>query len=254
MEHTQAAQAAKQIKAILKKAYPTVKFSVKSDTYSNGDHVDVSYTDGPTAKEVEGKISQFKLGHFDGMTDCYEYSNSREDIPQTKFLFVNRDLSENTKELLKKEIMSMFGIENWNDNECRDKAGDYGYTLIWKAAQDRVFPWERPGSRSLPLTYLSPNPYFMIQVPAHPNTVFDETKFLSLLEHSLSLTIDEKLQVWSVVPKLSQDQINQLMAIFEEEKTKFADPKYSRYENQVKKLQSLRAQEWAEANKSTIEV
>ena len=41
---------------------------------------------------------QFEYGHFDGMTDMYEYSNSRDDIPQVKFIFVENSYSDETKQ------------------------------------------------------------------------------------------------------------------------------------------------------------
>ena len=42
-----------------------------------------------TVKEIKAYCNQFQYGHFDGMTDCYEYSNNRDDLPQAKFVFVN---------------------------------------------------------------------------------------------------------------------------------------------------------------------
>ena len=91
---TSAALCAKEIRKILKENFPTTKFRVRSSNFSMGDSVDVSWTDGPTNKKVNELIGHFQYGHFDGMTDMYEYSNSREDIPQTKFLSCDRNLSE----------------------------------------------------------------------------------------------------------------------------------------------------------------
>jgi hypothetical protein len=56
---------AKLVKAQLAIAFPGFKFSVKSD-YSS---VDVYWTDGPTAWEVDQVIKQYKFGGFDGSID-----------------------------------------------------------------------------------------------------------------------------------------------------------------------------------------
>lgn len=87
------AAAAKAIRKELKTAFPGVSFSVKSEAYSMGTSVNVYWTDGPTSKEVNSIIGKYQYGHFDGMIDCYEYSNRREDLPQVKFVFANRSMA-----------------------------------------------------------------------------------------------------------------------------------------------------------------
>lgn len=68
-----AKQAAANIRKELKKAFPKVKFGVRTRGH---DCVNVDWTDGPTAKEVEAIVSKYKGGHFDGMTDCYVSTKS----------------------------------------------------------------------------------------------------------------------------------------------------------------------------------
>jgi len=60
--------AAANIRTELKRAFPKVKFSVKSDYNS----VDIKWTCGPTAKQVEEITSKYKGGSFNGMEDIYE--------------------------------------------------------------------------------------------------------------------------------------------------------------------------------------
>ncbi len=89
---TEAAYTAKIIRAELKDRFPNTKFRVVSDTYSMGDSVDVTYERSATApdlKEVEAVVKKYQAGHFDGMTDCYEYSN-RTTGPTVKWVSVNR--------------------------------------------------------------------------------------------------------------------------------------------------------------------
>jgi len=102
---TQAAQAAKAIKQELYATFPGIEFSVKSSNYSMGSSVDVYYTDGPTTKEIEALTGKYQYGHFNGMTDMYEVSNSRDDIPQAKFVSVNRKMSEDVAASLIGELI-----------------------------------------------------------------------------------------------------------------------------------------------------
>lgn len=94
---TGAANCAAAIRTELKSAFIGVKFSVTSDTYSGGNSVHISWTDGPTVKEVEAITSKYQYGHFNGMEDLYEYSNNREDIPQAKYIQESRTMSDTAK-------------------------------------------------------------------------------------------------------------------------------------------------------------
>jgi hypothetical protein len=55
----------------------------------------------------------------------------------------------------------------------------------------------------------------------HPLTTFDETSFVNLLEHSLSLSTFEKKRVIDAIPTLSQFQIDELVKVFEDERVEF---------------------------------
>jgi hypothetical protein len=67
--------AASNIRTELKLAFPGVKFSVRSDKFSGGDSVDVTWTDGPTCDQVKRIIGKYAAGTFDGMTDSYDYES-----------------------------------------------------------------------------------------------------------------------------------------------------------------------------------
>lgn len=105
---TGAARCAYEIKQDLKKAFPHIKFSVSSDTFSMGDSVRISWQDGPTTDEVKKITGKRQEGHFDGMTDMYEYSNSRDDIAQAKYVQTSRQKSEKVKALLPQ-------LQQWSD-------------------------------------------------------------------------------------------------------------------------------------------
>lgn len=93
-EHAAAAQAIRQD---LKKAFPGVKFKVRSSSFSMGNSVDVDWIDGPTRDEVNRIIGRYQYGHFDGMQDLYEYTNRRDDIPQAKYVSGNRSMSDRVR-------------------------------------------------------------------------------------------------------------------------------------------------------------
>jgi|GEM_PF-1316993 len=91
-------KAAKMIRQELKKAFPSTKFSVTSSLFSMGNSVSISWTNGPTTASVKAITDKYQYGHFDGMTDCYEYSNSRKDIPQSKFVQASREITKDIYE------------------------------------------------------------------------------------------------------------------------------------------------------------
>jgi hypothetical protein len=70
------ARASANIKRELSQAFPGIAFSVRSDSFSGGDSVDVHWENGPTTKEVEAITSKYQEGSFDGMQDLYEYDHS----------------------------------------------------------------------------------------------------------------------------------------------------------------------------------
>ena len=89
---TQAAKCAAEIRKALKAK--GIKASVKSSNFSMGDSVRVKIANILNPKTMEKlrlEFSQYEYGKFDGMQDLYEYTNCRDDIPQTKYLFIEYD-------------------------------------------------------------------------------------------------------------------------------------------------------------------
>lgn len=74
MKHLTCAQTAAIVRKALKEAFPGVKFSVKSKTYSMGASMSVAWTDGPNIAQVEAVTNRFEGSYFDGMQD---YKGSR---------------------------------------------------------------------------------------------------------------------------------------------------------------------------------
>lgn len=91
-----------------------------------------------------------------------------------------------------------------------------------------------------------------IKVPAHPETAFDEQRFLLLLRGSISLTRDEKWRIIQAIPKLSQFQIDELQKILEEERRKFSElsPKHLL---QLMKLEQRHCEDWKDLQAVTVQ-
>lgn len=73
-EYLSCAETAKLMRQALKESFPGIKFAVRSSTYSGGASIRVYWTDGPSAKQVEGVTGAFEGAYFDGMID-YKGSN-----------------------------------------------------------------------------------------------------------------------------------------------------------------------------------
>lgn len=95
---SQHAAAAKEIRAELKRQ--GIKAKVRASSASMTSSVDV-YLENElpaTVEKIDAFASQYQMGHFDGMTDCYEYSNGRSDLPQVKFVFVHNRFSDEIRQ------------------------------------------------------------------------------------------------------------------------------------------------------------
>lgn len=143
-----AAQAAQEIrniiKEIAKKEGIKIVARVTSENYAGGNSVRVHLTDMPKAivEQIEEQTAKYEYGSFDGMTDCYNYDNVRKDIPQVRFLFVNNEPSDETRERLFKQMKAERGEEiksNTLDefyNEYVAELREWGGTLLHRAFRD----------------------------------------------------------------------------------------------------------------------
>ncbi len=84
--------AAKAIRSDLKVAFPGVKFSVRSHSCS----INVTWTNGPTQKQVAEITWKYTNGTFDGMIDCYEYANDGRP-GGADYVFCQREYSDEAK-------------------------------------------------------------------------------------------------------------------------------------------------------------
>ena len=68
-------ETAKLLRVALKKNFPGVKFSVRSESFSMGSAIRVNYTDGPLQSDVESVVNCYAYGGFDGMIDLSFHVN-----------------------------------------------------------------------------------------------------------------------------------------------------------------------------------
>jgi hypothetical protein len=73
-------------------------------------------------------VGKYQYGHFDGMQDMYINSNSRDDLPQSKYVKTGRKMSDETRNILTPIAEEKFsGLkDNWNR--------DYLYMIFRKSS------------------------------------------------------------------------------------------------------------------------
>lgn len=89
------ALAAANIRRELRAAFPAHKFTVRSDSYSNGDSINIRWTLGPTECEISAITGKYQTGSFDGMVDLYTYDTDRTFTAThggSKYVFTRRDI------------------------------------------------------------------------------------------------------------------------------------------------------------------
>lgn len=139
-EHAHAAQL---IRTELKKR--GIKASVKSRSFSMGNAVDIDLQDENPAifKQVQDYCDQYQCGNFDGMTDSYDYSNVRKDIPQVKYVQIRNHFSDALNQKIWDFIRARYvGLEDapadYTDgyNYRSEHWRCYGGDLVHRASRD----------------------------------------------------------------------------------------------------------------------
>jgi hypothetical protein len=105
--------AAKNIRIELARAFPGVKFSVKSSRFSGGDSITVRWIDGPTSQQVDDIADKYQAGSFNGMEDIYEYSHSawRDAFGDAKYVHSDRENSDRAIASAIRTVCNQYGME-----------------------------------------------------------------------------------------------------------------------------------------------
>lgn len=119
--------AAKNIRKMLKSAFPKTKFSVVSPHYGT---INVRWEDGPVDKQVEEITDRFSAGHFDGYDDSYKSSSSpwNKTFGSASYLFTNRDYSDALIALAIEAAAERYGAQN------KPTVEDYRKGLAWNTS------------------------------------------------------------------------------------------------------------------------
>ncbi|CDQ10667.1 conserved protein of unknown function [Acidithiobacillus ferrivorans] len=137
LEANTVTRASKNIRAMLKQAFPTVKFSVKKSSHST---VDISWTDGPITSQVEQYTRQFEAGRFNGMEDIYDYKRTpwNTQFGAIDMIMVHRNTSS---EVIQKAIDTLWEILPYNLKSVERPTPDNvwsSYQLIPNMGKDMV--------------------------------------------------------------------------------------------------------------------
>ena len=94
------AAGAANIRTELKQVFPGQKFSVTSESFSMGNAINITWTDGPTRKEVEAITNKYQQGRFDGMVDSYSYNDNvfHTVFGGAKYVSADREISRATRQ------------------------------------------------------------------------------------------------------------------------------------------------------------
>ena len=137
---TEAAQVAAIVRAELKAKFPGVVFTVRSQTYSGGDSVNVGYVmeneSYPRQKEVESIVKKYQAGHFDGMTDSYDYTYKGTG-KTVLYAFVDCD-TRKIQEKHKQAFLSYWGLSAFDDTEIMKKLGVWKEQALYRFVNDKV--------------------------------------------------------------------------------------------------------------------
>jgi pyocin large subunit-like protein len=129
------ARVAKECRQYLKQR--DIKASVTSKSFAGGTSVDIDLIDlsPKLVQELDKYFSKYEYGSFNGMTDSYEYTNSRNDIPQVKYLMIQNKISDDMYKKIDAYILAHY-LDTLDDQECWNKQNCWLGTLKHRVFKD----------------------------------------------------------------------------------------------------------------------
>ena len=132
------AEVAKLIRKELKEKYPGIKFMVRSRSFTGDNDVNIDYINGVPTDEIRKIVNKYEAGSFDGMTDMYNYDYDKTG-PTAKYIFANRNITEDIREKAKNKIAKDFGIVDINDeNEWQKKFDAWSSVMVHRYLFNRT--------------------------------------------------------------------------------------------------------------------
>lgn len=123
-------ETARQVRAAVRKAFPGVRFSVRSTSYSGGSSVRVGWTDGPQVAEVDKVVQP--------LVEAY----------RSRYVFTEREFSDGYRAELEAAVLFLSGKPGPFDGNGHYDFGitpegervgrayhNYGSTLVWQLSQ-----------------------------------------------------------------------------------------------------------------------
>lgn len=142
-----------RVAAMIKKELAAIGLTakVKSSSFSMGDSVTAKLQDVPACymKEIKSHFARYQYGSFNGMEDIYEYTNRRDDIPQTKYLRVETDYTDQARQAAWDWLRANYKLKGIEDAPQDINAPDFhrfrvwdewASTLIYRVLNDSLFP------------------------------------------------------------------------------------------------------------------
>lgn len=132
-KRSEAAMAAKELKARLKNELGMNVISARSENYAGGSSVNIEVLD-PTPDMLEkAKVieSDYVMGYFNGMEDIYEYTAPRDDNPRVSYVFIRPEYSAEVTEAAK-----AFCEERGYTEE------KFGYSYLYRFALGKPEFWD----------------------------------------------------------------------------------------------------------------
>jgi hypothetical protein len=136
-QHSGGQLVAKNIRIELKRLFPGVKFSVKSDYNS----VSVSWTDGPADSQVRPIVKRHESGTFDSMTDCAGWDDENtfgQVFGECRFTNYTREFSDDSLELIARDCCKFYSVEFDSMNQYVH--GDSLWTIARTIASGYTIP------------------------------------------------------------------------------------------------------------------
>lgn len=131
-DYLSCAETAKLVRQCLKEAFPSIKFSVRSSTYSGGASIDICWTDGPNSRQVEELVANFKGSYFDGSIDYKGSVYAMLDGKRVRFcadsIHTNRKYSDALLTRMLQRCADEYGcpvysVEDWQQGRLYNKYG-----------------------------------------------------------------------------------------------------------------------------------
>lgn len=140
------ARAAANLKELLRRTFPGIQFSVKSESFSMGDSVSCRWSMGPTDKEVNAIAKQFQYGSFDGMQDMYVSDSSVERkahaivLGESKYVNTDREIPMKWYNVVRDSIMAENNLPEGDKYYDVTLDGNYLDSYIRAAFEQVSFP------------------------------------------------------------------------------------------------------------------